>query len=183
MFCLIVTWLQLLSWTIKHKEIIFFSHFLIHTTLVIAKSKGRSEKLRDIRTSTYHICRHEENVNRTTTFHKWICNLTPEDRDILKILWKRGEIAPKEQFLLFSTIFCYMSLDFYAKTGTRFSLPDKRLVEISEVEITRVDCISFYDNDKFQNSANTMSLPLIIICVFTKSTVLTLLLLNKTCPI
>ena len=26
-----------------------------------------------------------------------------------KILWKRGEIAPKEQFLLFSTIFSYIS--------------------------------------------------------------------------
>ena len=35
-------------------------------------------------------CRSEEN-NRS---NKWICNLTPEVRDILKILWKRGEIAP-----------------------------------------------------------------------------------------
>ena len=42
---------------------------------------------------------------RTTTFNKYICNLTPELRDILKILWKRGEIAPQEQFLLFSTTF------------------------------------------------------------------------------
>ena len=33
-------------------------------------------------------------INRTTTFNKRICNLTPEVRDILKILWKRGEIAP-----------------------------------------------------------------------------------------
>ena len=33
-------------------------------------------------------------IIQTTTFHKWICNLTPENRDILKILWKRGEIAP-----------------------------------------------------------------------------------------
>ena len=32
--------------------------------------------------------------NRTTTFNKSICNLTPEVRDILKILWKRGEITP-----------------------------------------------------------------------------------------
>ena len=30
--------------------------------------------------------------------------------------------------------------DFYVKTRIRFSLPDKRLFEISEVEITRVDC-------------------------------------------
>ena len=34
-------------------------------------------------------------------------------------------------------------LDFYVKTRTRFSLRDKRLFEISEVEITRVDCIYF----------------------------------------
>ena len=52
-------------------------------------------------------------INRTTAFNKCICNLIPEVRDILKILWKRGEIAPKEQFLLFSTIFCYLLLDFH----------------------------------------------------------------------
>ena len=45
-----------------------------------------------------------------------------------------------EQFLLFSTIFYYLFLDFHIKTGTRISLQDKRLFEISEVEITRVDC-------------------------------------------
>ena len=59
---------------------------------------------------------------------------------MLKILWKRGKIAPEEQFLLFSTIFYYLMLDFYVKTGIRFSLRDKRLFEITEVEITRVDC-------------------------------------------
>ena len=58
---------------------------------------------------------------------------------MLKILWKRREIvAPEEQFLLLSTIFCYLMLDFYVKTGIRFSLRDKRLFEITEVEITRV---------------------------------------------
>ena len=57
------------------------------------------------------------------------------------MLWKRGEIAPKEQFLLFSTIFCNLILDFCVKTRTRFSLRDKQLFEITEVEITRVDCI------------------------------------------
>ena len=31
-------------------------------------------------------------------------------------------------------------LDFHVKTGTRFSLRDKRFFEISEVEITRVNC-------------------------------------------
>ena len=59
---------------------------------------------------------------------------------MLKILWKRGEIAPEEQFLLLSTIFFYLILDFDVKTRIRFSLPDKRIFEITEVEITRVDC-------------------------------------------
>ena len=61
---------------------------------------------------------------------------------MLKILWKRGEIAPEEQFLLLSTIFCYTVLDFQVKTRIRFSRRDKRLFEITEVKITRVDCIS-----------------------------------------
>ena len=59
---------------------------------------------------------------------------------MLKILWEMGEIAPEEQFLL-STIFYNLMLDFYVKTEIRFSLRDKRLFEITEVEITRVDCI------------------------------------------
>ena len=52
-----------------------------------------------------------------------------------------GEIVPEEQFLPLSTIFYDLMLDFYLKTGIRFSLRDKRLFEITEVEITRVDCI------------------------------------------
>ena len=66
---------------------------------------------------------------------------------MLKILLKGGEIAPEEQFLLLSTIFSYLMLDFYVKTRIRFSLRDKRLFEITEVEVTRVDCISkiFWD--------------------------------------
>ena len=63
---------------------------------------------------------------------------------MLTILWKGGEIAPQEQFLLLSTIFSYLMLDFYVKTRIRFSLRDKRLLEITEVEITRVDCM--YNN-------------------------------------
>ena len=59
---------------------------------------------------------------------------------MLKILWKRGEIAPEEQFLVLSTIFCYLVLDFYVKTRIRFSLRDKRLFELTEVKIM-VDCI------------------------------------------
>ena len=41
---------------------------LIQSTLVILKSKGPSETLRDIRTSTYQMCKTEENTNRTTKF-------------------------------------------------------------------------------------------------------------------
>ena len=64
---------------------------------------------------------------------------------MLKILWERGEIAPEEQFLLLSTIFCYLMLDFCVKARIRFSLQDKRLFEITKVEITSVDCIYTFD--------------------------------------
>ena len=40
---------------------------------------------------------------------------------MLKILWKRGEIAPEEQFLLLSTIFCYLMLDFCQNKDQIFS--------------------------------------------------------------
>ena len=100
------------------------------STLVISKSKGLSEIPRDIRAWIYQIFRIEENINQTITVNKWICNLTPEVKSILKILWKRGEIAPEEQFL-FSSIFCYLLLEFHGKTGTRFSLRGKQLFEIS----------------------------------------------------
>ena len=45
-----------------------------------------------------------------------------------------GAISP-----LFHNIF-YLLLDFHVKAGTRFSLRDKRLFEISAVEIMRVNC-------------------------------------------
>ena len=61
-----------------------------------------------------------------------------------------GEIAPEEQFLPLSTIFYDLMLDFYVKTGTRFSLRDKRLFEITEVEITRVDCICYFCGQSFR---------------------------------
>ena len=53
---------------------------------------------------------------------------------------EKGDIAPEEQFFPLFTIFSYLMLDFYSKTRIRFSLRDKRLFEITEVEITRVDC-------------------------------------------
>ena len=43
---------------------------VVQSTLVILNWKGPSETFRDIRTSTYQMCRIEENTNRTTKFHK-----------------------------------------------------------------------------------------------------------------
>ena len=53
-------------------DLFFFLDFFLYiqSTLVISKSKGPSETLRDIRTSTYQMCRIEENTNQTTEFHK-----------------------------------------------------------------------------------------------------------------
>ena len=60
----------------------------------------------------------------------------------VEILWKREEIAPEEQFLLLSTIFFYLVLDFYVNARIRFSLRDKQLFQITKVEITRVNYTS-----------------------------------------
>ena len=72
---------------------------LMYSRLSLSRIPRDTEILRDIRTSTYQICRIEEKTIRTTTF-KYIGNWTLEARDILNILWKRGEIAP-----LFHNIF------------------------------------------------------------------------------
>ena len=86
-----------LRWPRKaiHRECAFSGYFNLQSTLVISNSNGLYEILRDIHTSTYQICRieEEEKIIRTTTFNKYICNWTLEVRNILKILWKRGEIA------------------------------------------------------------------------------------------
>ena len=52
----------------KSEKINFEIH--VQSTFIISKSKGPSETLRDIRTSTYQMSRIEENTNRTTKFHK-----------------------------------------------------------------------------------------------------------------
>ena len=44
-------------------------------------------------------------------------------------------------------------LDFYVKTRVRFSLRDKRLFEIIEVEIMRIDCIKKYEQTGRMNSS------------------------------
>ena len=53
----------------------------------------------------------------------------------LLLLWKTGNYS----YLLFSSIFYYLLLDFDVKTWTKFSFRDKQFFEIGEVEITRVD--------------------------------------------
>ena len=42
----------------------------MQSILIISKSQGLSEILRDIRTSTYRICGTEEKINRITTIYK-----------------------------------------------------------------------------------------------------------------
>ena len=111
----------------------------IQSTLVISKSKGPSETLRDIRTSTYQICRIEENTYRTTKLHKWTCNLTPLVRNICWNIVEKGRNCSWGAISPLVPNICYLMLDFYIKTRIRFCLRDKRLFEIIEVEITRVD--------------------------------------------
>ena len=76
----------------------------------------------------------------TTTIHKIICNLTPEDRNILKILWwKSGVIALGAISSLFHNILLPV-FRFHVKTKTNFSFRNKHLLETREIEITKVDC-------------------------------------------
>ena len=48
---------------------------------------------------------------------------------------------------LFHNMF-YLLLDFHVQAGTIFSLRDKRLFEISEFEITRVNCTYTFKGPK-----------------------------------
>ena len=49
----------------------------------------------------------------------------------------------RSNFSSFSQYFFCLLLDFHVSAGTRFSLRDKRLFEISEFEITRVNRVFF----------------------------------------
>ena len=120
--------------------------FLIYSRLSLSRS--RRDSLEYFEISVLRHIRFAELTNTIirTIFNKWICNLTPDVKRYMKycgkeeklLLWKRGE------FLLFSIIFWYLLLDFHVRTGTRFSLREKRYFEISEVEITRVDYMWLY---------------------------------------
>ena len=62
-------------------------------------------------------------------------------------------------------MFYNLILDFCVITRTRFSLRDKRLFEITEVEITRVDCTVTYSRRmKFLSMSN--STPAVIMLEF-----------------
>ena len=80
--------------------------FKIQSTLVISKSKGPSETLRDIHTWTYQICRIEENTNWTTKFRKWTCNLTPLVRNTCwKYCGKGVKLLLRSNFSSYSQYF------------------------------------------------------------------------------
>ena len=86
------------------------------------KSKELSEILQDICTSTYQICRFDEKINWTTTFHKWYVIWLLR----LEIYWK---YCGKEEKLLFRSNFSSFPPYFYTScfhvlTGTRFPLWD-----------------------------------------------------------
>ena len=125
----------------------------IYSQLLLSRSPRDSEIIQDICSSKYQICRIEEKIHWTAKFNKSIYNLSPEVRDIL------------EQFLLFSTIFCYLLLDFHVKTGTRFSLRDKQLLKISKVKITRLDCILLWVHRQLTELANLFTKMRMLACV------------------
>ena len=66
----------------------------IQSTLVISNSKDSLKYFEKSVPRYIRFAEFSKKINRTTTFNKCVCHLTPEVRDILKILWKRGEIAP-----------------------------------------------------------------------------------------
>ena len=74
---------------------------------------------------------------------EWTCNLTPKLEIYWKYCGKEEKLLLRSNFSSFPQYFYCLLVDLCIKTGTRFSLRDKRLFEISEFEITRVDCISF----------------------------------------
>ena len=60
--------------------------------------------------------------------------------------------------IVFSTIFCYLLLEFHVKTGTRFSLQDRRVFEISYVEITRVKCVCTFALILYKHRARALQI-------------------------
>ena len=65
---------------------------------------------------------------------------------------KEEKLLPRSNFSSFHNILSPV-VKFSVKTGTRFSLRDKRLFEIREAEITRVDCITYIGHVKQRENA------------------------------
>ena len=66
---------------------------------------------------------------------------------LMRLMIIQNIVIKRRNCSSFSTIFCYMLLDFHVKTGTRFSIWDKLLLAISEVEVV-LDCfkVSFCES-------------------------------------
>ena len=76
------------------RRIMILSGDIIQSTLVISKPKGLSEILRDIRTSAYQVCKIEEKNKSYNYISQMIIHIIKHLKlNMLKILWKRGEIA------------------------------------------------------------------------------------------
>ena len=66
-----------------------------YSRLSLSRSPRDSLKYFEISVSRHiRFAELRKKINQKTIFHIRQCNLTPENRDILKILWKKGEIAP-----------------------------------------------------------------------------------------
>ena len=93
---------------VKRVPIFHYSAIYLQSTLVISNSKGLSETLRDIRTSTYQIFRIGEKIIRTITFNKYICNWTLEVRYIYiyrKYCGKEEKLLLRSNFSSFPQYF------------------------------------------------------------------------------
>ena len=68
--------------------------------------EGTLKTVRDIRTSTYQICSIEEKTIWTTKFYKWLCNLTPLNRNVYWKYCEKGEkLLPRSNFSSFPQYF------------------------------------------------------------------------------
>ena len=118
--------------------------YLLQSALVISKSKGLSEILRDSRSSTYQICRIEkQNESNNQISEMDMYKFVRKIEKKWKLCGKEEKLLLRNKFSSFPHHFityCKISM---LKTGTRFSFRYKRLFGISKVEITKVDYILF----------------------------------------
>ena len=87
--CLVVTF-----WTSNKKSMAltpFAELFVIYSRISLSRIPRDSLKHFEISVPRHiRVERVRKTINWTTTFNKWICNLTPEVRNIyIKIMWKK----------------------------------------------------------------------------------------------